>query len=209
MDDIDDGFRFVGAEAEVESASWLARNVIAKRRVAKTYRDRRLDDRIRRERTRAEAALLAAARRAGVPVPLVYDVDATDHVLRMERVRGPTLRQALEERPEEAAKWLADWGRQVGRLHAAGLVHGDLTSSNAIVAADRLVLIDFGLSHRSQDVEDHGVDLVLVERTLQSTHPTTSATWFGRFLQGYAETNPAAEQVERRMREIRGRARYV
>lgn len=209
MDDVNDDFRFVGAEAEVETSSWLARPVVAKRRVPKTYRDPRLDDRIRRERTRTEAALLAKARRAGVPVPVVYDVDHGEHTLRMQRIPGPTLRDVLKERPDEAARWLTQWGQHVGRLHTAGLVHGDLTSSNAIVHDDRLVLLDFGLAQRSAELEDHGVDLVLVERTLQSTHPTTADAWFRRFLDGYGRSNPDGDRVVKRMHEIRGRARYV
>lgn len=209
MDDVNDPFRFVGAEAEVESGRWLGRPTVAKRRRPKSYRDPRLDDRIRRERTRTEAALLAKARRAGVPVPVVYDVDRTDHTLRMERIRGPTLRDLLKDRPGEAARWLSAWGRHVGRLHTAGVVHGDLTSSNALVDGDRLVLVDFGLAQRSEDLEDHGVDLVLVQRTIQSTHPTTADAWFARFLDGYAEGNADADRVVKRMHDIRGRARYV
>lgn len=209
MDDVNDDFRFVGAEAEVESDNWLARPIVAKRRRPKAYRDRRLDDRIRRERTRTEAALLAKARRAGVPAPVVYDIDGANHTLRMQRIRGPTLRDVLRDRPDEAGRWLAEWGRHVGRLHAAGLVHGDLTSSNAIVADGRLVLVDFGLAERSGELEDHGVDLVLAQRTIQSTHPATADAWFRRFLDGYAETNADAESVVKRMHEIRGRARYV
>ncbi len=209
MDDVNDAFRFVGAEAEVESGRWLARDVVAKRRRPKSYRDRRLDDRIRGERTRTEAALMAKARRAGVPVPVIYDVDGADHTLRMQRIHGPTLREVLKDRPEEAARWLQEWGAHVGRLHTAGVVHGDLTSSNAIVHDDRLVLIDFGLAQRSGELEDHGVDLVLVQRTIQSTHPTTAEAWFERFLDGYTTTNQNAERVVERMHEIRGRARYV
>ena len=37
-------------------------------------------------------------------------------------------------------------GELVGRLHKGGLIHGDITTSNILVAEDsQLVLIDFGL----------------------------------------------------------------
>src|SRR3546814_1392952 len=45
------------------------------------FRSPALDERIRRQRTRAEAALLAEAGVTGVPVPRVIDVDLADAAL--------------------------------------------------------------------------------------------------------------------------------
>jgi TP53 regulating kinase-like protein len=183
--------------------------VVTKTRLAKRYRVPALDDRIRRERLRTEAALLSAARRAGVPVPLVLDVDTANHLLVLQRIAGPTLRQALAESPDRAADLLTTWGGWIGRLHEAGIVHGDLTTSNAIVGGDGIVLIDFGLAARSNDVEDRGVDLVLVQRTLESTHPSEAEAWFARVAAGYTDAVADGQHALDRMREIRGRARYV
>jgi Kae1-associated kinase Bud32 len=209
VDDVTGEVISVGAEAEVRADEWLGRAAVAKQRLPKRYRDARLDERLRRERIRTEAAVMALARQAGVAVPFVYDVDVASATLRIERVVGPTLRQALAQDEDGAPALLEAWGAAAGRLHAAGLVHGDLTTSNVIVRDGVPVLLDFGLSARSQDVEDHGTDLVLVERTLESTHPSRAAQWFGAFLEGYARTMPDADRVEARRREIRGRARYV
>ena len=199
----------VGAEAVLDPDTWHGRPVMRKRRVRKGYRDPALDERIRRERLRTEALVLAEARRAGVRVPIVYDVDTNEVSLVMERIAGPTLRELLATTPQKAGPVLVEWGRMIGRLHTAGLVHGDLTTSNVLVDERGPVLIDFGLSQRSPDVEDQGVDLVLVQRTLESSHPRDAVAWFDAVVLGYAETNPASDPVLRRMREIRGRARYA
>ncbi len=40
-------------------------------------------------------------------------------------------------------------GRLIGKLHAHGIVHGDLTTSNMIINPEgKIVLVDFGLGKR-------------------------------------------------------------
>jgi Kae1-associated kinase Bud32 len=204
----DDELIFLGAEAEVRRATFLGRATVRKRRLVKAYRHPDLDARIRRERTRAEAALLAEASAAGVRVPRVLDVDLDEAALQLEFVNGLTLRDALEKGTGDAAVFCRGFGEAVGRLHTAGLVHGDLTTSNVLLDGEGLVLVDFGLAQRSQDVEDQGVDLHLVERTFESTPPDRSEYW-RLFAQGYREAYPGAETALRRMDEIKARGRYV
>ncbi|HEX9816596.1 MAG TPA: serine/threonine protein kinase, partial [Candidatus Thermoplasmatota archaeon] len=100
------------------------------------------------------------------------------------------------------------FGVLVGALHRAGFIHGDLTTSNVHVDGDRTVLLDFGLAQRSREVEEQGVDLHLVERTFESSHPSIPGT-FDAFLDGYREGFPDARLVERRMNDIKARARYA
>ncbi|HLF16180.1 MAG TPA: KEOPS complex kinase/ATPase Bud32 [Candidatus Thermoplasmatota archaeon] len=204
--------RLRGAEANLEDAEWMGRQAVAKRRVAKGYRHPALDLRLRTDRTRDEAALLAAARQAGVPVPVVYDVDREGATLVLERVPGPTLRQALEADGDAVAlRRLATLGGLVARLHAAGITHGDLTTSNVLVPdpadADRLVLLDFGLGAASGDAEAQGVDLHLVEEALEATD-ARAARLFGAFLDDYRATFPGHAEATRRLEEIRERGRY-
>ncbi|MBJ7451374.1 MAG: phosphotransferase, partial [Blastococcus sp.] len=60
-----------------------------------------------------EAAVMAYARSAGLPVPEVFDVDGADLVL--ERVVGPTMTSALARRP-----WtMAAQARVLAGLHRA------------------------------------------------------------------------------------------
>lgn len=63
-------------------------------------------------------------------------------------------------------------GRLVKDVHEAGIIHGDLTTSNMIVNLDgHIVLIDFGLSYFKDSAEDRAVDLYVLERAFKSTHP--------------------------------------
>lgn len=199
---------YLGAEAEILRDSFLGGDVVAKRRRPKAYRHPALDARIRRDRTRLEAQILAEVRAAGVDAPAVLDVDVDDAALRLSPAGGRRLKDLLDEEPGRAPTLCRAFGRLVGRLHAAGYVHGDLTTSNVHAEGERLVLLDFGLAQRSADVEDQGVDLHLVERTFESTHAALAGA-FAAFLDGYRETFAPARLVERRMEEIKSRARYA
>ncbi len=74
------------AEGVLEPEEMLGRAALAKRRLVKPYRHPLLDARLRAERTRDEARLLLAARRAGVAVPLLYDADRGAATLLLERI---------------------------------------------------------------------------------------------------------------------------
>jgi Kae1-associated kinase Bud32 len=197
-----------GAEAVLTESTHLGHDAITKTRLVKGYRHPELDERIRRQRLRQEATLLQAARQAGVPTPAILGLDERQAVLHLRRLAGPTLAAHLLSRTPTTADHLRQWGRLIGRLHAHGLVHGDLTTSNAILERERLWLIDFGLGMRSQDVEDLGVDLLMAQKTLMSDHPARHEDDWGHVLAGYKETMPRAEGVLLRMDEIRRRARY-
>jgi N6-L-threonylcarbamoyladenine synthase/protein kinase Bud32 len=171
-----------------------------KTRVSKGYRVPGLDTRLIIERTRAEARLIAMARRAGVPTPLIRDVRADTIV--MERVKGTLLRDALEE------GYLEEAGKTAGRLHGAGIIHGDLTPSNIILREGRCVLIDFGLAYFSNEIESRGVDIHVLFQTLESTTdqyiPLKEA-----FSRGYCAAFPEADAVLEREQEIERRGRYL
>ena len=198
-----------GAEATLEPTVLLGRAVLAKRRIAKAYRHPSLDARLRAERTRDEAKLLLAARRAGVAVPLLYDADRATSTLALERIAGLTLQEQAERDDAAAlARRMTRLGRAVAGLHAAGLVHGDLTLRNVLVpdpARDGVVLVDFGLGGFTQESEPRGVDLHILEEALDAMRPD-AAVLFSSFLMGY--TWPGAAAALKRLDEIRERGRY-
>lgn len=201
-----------GAEATVEDAQWLGRPAVAKRRLVKPYRHPELDARLRDERTRDEANLLVAARHASVPVPIVYDVDRAQATITMSLVSGDALRTVLDaDDASVAAARLGHLGTVVARLHAGGVTHGDLTTSNIMVpqASDpaSLVLIDFGLGQATQEDEPRAVDLHLLEEALEATHDH-AAKLMDAFLETYLVEAVRADEVMRRLEGVRERGRY-
>ena len=150
-----------GAEATVDIDADGGR--VTKRRLPKTYRHPALDERLRGRRTRAEARLTHDARVAGVPTPVVLDVDSAESTLVFEYVGDTELRAGLTEaRVRSVASHLA-------RCHGAGLVHGDPTTRNVRVDEDRCYLIDFGLGYYSDDPEDYAMDLHVFGQALDGT----------------------------------------
>ena len=94
--------------------------------------------------TQKEFANLSRARQAGVRVPTPIAVER--NVLVMELVglvedRARRLAEVDVENPETAYTVVREYMR---RLHAAGLVHGDLSEYNMIIHDGELVVIDLG-----------------------------------------------------------------
>ena len=204
-----------GAEATLRRVDWWGFPALVKERDSKKYRPKALDERLRRERTRTEVRLLVDARRLGVRTPIIYDIDLAHHRLTLEEIPGPTLKQLLEDPalpPEELDRAVRSFGSALGRLHAGGVSHGDLTSSNVLFpsgAGGAPALLDLSMGSRSPGVEELGIDLHLVEEDLKALHPRAEAL-VREFLAGYDEGNPSgAKDVRQRAKAIKGRIRYA
>ena len=202
-----------GAEASLFLADWHGQKVIVKARLPKKYRPEQLDLTIRRYRTMHEPQLMHDAKRAGVPTPTIFMVDVENAVIVMEYIEGKQVKQLLEGAPEADRRTLCEKiGELTAKLHLHGLIHGDLTTSNMILAEDgRVFFVDFGLGDRSEELEAKGVDLHLLRRALQSTHFQIADECFNAFLKGYASVVgvDATQKVSGKVREIEKRGRYV
>ncbi len=152
--------------------------------------------------------LFGEARKLGVPVPIVYDVDLEENRIIMEFVEGPTVKEVIASGHDGVDKVCHQIGQLVARLHAGDLVHGDLTTSNMIFSGDRLYLVDFGLGEKTVEIEAKGVDLHLFREAFQSAH-SESFELFSSFLEGYREAFDGADKVIAKMREIEKRGRYL
>jgi len=202
-----------GAEANLYLEEWYGRKVIIKRRVPKRYRLQVLDERIRSLRTIREPQIIHRAKEAGVPTPTIYLVDVVGSTIVMEFVEGKQVKQVLDELAEEERRSLCQHiGELIGRLHKHRIIHGDLTTSNMILTPEgEIVLVDFGLSEISDELEDRGVDLHLMKRALESTHFKHAEECFRAVLEGYAKImgECLAEEVKAKIWEIERRGRYV
>jgi N6-L-threonylcarbamoyladenine synthase/protein kinase Bud32 len=98
-----------------------------------------------------------------------------------------------------------------GRLHAAGIMHGDLTTSNMILrdTDGGCVLIDFGLAQVTSEIEQRGVDIHVMFQTLTSTHPKEAGRFQAAFVKGYSAMFAGAHEVLEREKEIELRGRYL
>lgn len=190
----------VGVVRGAEAVVAVCGHSVVKKRIPKDYRITELDTKLRRERTRLEARIQSDARRAGVPTPIIEAVDAFS--ITMERIEGPSVNTVLDEALAE------DIGAMLCALHSAGIVHGDPTTRNMILSAERVYLIDFGLSSYDQSLEARGVDVHVFFQTLEATHDKFPALR-DAFLAGYAKKCSNAALILEKVNEIRERGRYL
>jgi len=196
-----------GAEAEIKRGSWNGREVVIKRRLVKGYRHPDLDLEIRKQRIRKEARLFREARKTGVPVPIIYDLDEYDTTLFIEYIPGERLMHAIEKGSPVDLKKV---GKYIGRLHKAGITHGDLTTSNIIYSerTDSYSFIDFSLGEKDATYESMGVDIHLMREALISVHDDPLEK-YENILSGYREGFKDAEKVIEKVEDIESRGRYL
>ncbi|NPA99943.1 MAG: Kae1-associated serine/threonine protein kinase [Crenarchaeota archaeon] len=205
-----------GAEAEIYLEEWMGLLTVLKRRIAKRYRRPELDKKIRKQRTVTEARIMIKARKIGVNVPRVLDIDLGEYSLRMEYIEGTNLRD-ITRKISDYEKYYEEAGIMVGKLHMSGIVHGDLALTNFIVSSRGLFLIDFGLSHeigrigdkRSINILARDVNVLL--RNLEANFGDKSSIMFEAFLRGYRAVigRELEHAILREIRRIRSMARYA
>lgn len=239
-----------GAEAHLYKTTSLNPSIPAalKIRPSKPYRHPILDRRLTRARIIQEARCLTKLIREGVSVPALLALDWEGHGgqeggwggawLMMEWIEGDVVRVVLEkweawmktntldQEQTEAQEarvrgLLRKMGAVIGALHKAGVIHGDLTTSNLMLrpfsdASDAdsesgslegdVVLIDFGLASQSVHDEDRAVDLYVLERAIASTHPRSEGLCEDLIL-GYRDSYKGAPSTLKRLEEVRMRGR--
>ncbi|MBD3397984.1 Kae1-associated serine/threonine protein kinase [Candidatus Micrarchaeota archaeon] len=182
------GLLMKGAEAVLVPDRFLGKKVLRKERRKKGYRIKEIDEKIRLGRTRREARLLHAAKLAEVSCPTVYEI-GPDYLV-IGRLRGRKLPGKGRE--------LEKAGEILGKLHAAGILHGDFTPYNILVSPSGLQVIDFGLGSFSKKVEGRADDVITMLRGIGEKE---------QFLKGYRKFQGAGEVIAR-IEKIEARARY-
>lgn len=187
-----------GAEADIYRFTAFGTEMVVKVRNPKAYRIAQIDESIRRARTRKEARIMVHAARIGARVPKVFALGTFSIYMEMIKGRNASL---LEEKEMASLGVLRSAGEALGMMHSAGIVHGDITPANIIVSENGICIIDFGLAEMSRSVEDMGVDLLLMERSV-------SKNGFKLFMEGYSDRNASSGNVIKRLEEIKRRGRY-
>ncbi|KAA8490738.1 EKC/KEOPS complex subunit BUD32 [Porphyridium purpureum] len=246
-----------GAEGRVVVTELLGRRVVCKYRFPKAYRHAELDARLNAKRLSQEVRLMLRARQLGIRTPLIYHVDARAHAIYMELLDAAhgwmpvkallVLFErdalALKSQQRDADQRVGDdsetrsdvdeIGTQLGSLaavlHAGGIIHGDLTTSNVMVRRRdptrasggqsagqdfEFAMIDFGLSHvcTKQGDEERAVDLYVLERAIESAHNKLAARLGRALMEAYASAWPREDaqrgaRVLRRLEDVRMRGR--
>lgn len=197
-----------GAEAVVYEGKWFDTECIVKERPSKGYRVKKLDDNLRQKRTKQEAKLLTEARRSGVNTPKVFEVEEAQ--IKVEKLDGEKVRDIISEVDQDKLIQLSKKiGSNIAKLHNSNIIHGDLTTSNILLVSNELYFIDFGLGFYSSSIEDKAVDLHLLFKILESTHPNYVDMMWSRVTEGYSETSNEEDKIFNKIKEIKKRGRYV
>ncbi len=183
-------------------------SLVMKERLAKAYRLPALDESLRKFRTRREAKVLGKLQEMNFPSPALRDFSDKRMSIVMDFVPGVKLRDVLEQR-EQVMDIGKEMGQRIAKLHAANIIHGDLTTSNMILheTLNEVHFIDFGLSFFSEKVEDKAVDLFLLDRALETTHAAKYQELFEAVIEGYCEGYDGADDVLARFEEVQLRGR--
>ena len=193
-----------GAEANL----YLEGGRLVKHRIKKGYRDRELDERLRRLRTQREAKLLENARRVGINVPRVFKADVRGNKIVMEYIEGRSLKDLVDDMADKEVESLAQKvGETISGLHDANIVHNDLTTSNMILSGGEVCFIDFGLGATSTRIEDKAMDLVVLKKSLSVAHTEKFKVIWAGIMESYQKTKQAKEIMDR-LKVIEKRVRY-
>lgn len=197
-----------GAEAEIYISEWRGRKIVIKRRIKKGYRIKEIDEKIREQRTKKEAFLMMSARKAGVSVPIIYDLRINDKEIFMQYIEGERLKDVIDEMDEKIQRKICgEIGISIANLHKNGIIHGDITTSNMIWMKNKLYLIDFGLGMKSREIEDRGVDLHLLMEAFKAAHKNKKL--FEWVVETYKKNFEEGEEVMKKVHEIARRGRYM
>lgn len=194
---------FKGAESNIYLTKWYNKKAISKIRIPKIYRQRMLDDDLRKRRTISESRMITLAKEFGLRTPYIYFVDPLRAEIVMEFISGIRASKVL------TSSICFDIGKFVSTLHSFNIIHGDVTPSNFIVNR-KITMIDMGLSFYSTRKEDKAMDIRLFKEILKSTYHSSYSEFFESFLDGYRSINSKElEKILKRIDEIDSRKRYA
>ena len=146
------------------------------------------DPEARRRLTR-EVANLQRVRHPGVARVLDAEIDSTEAFLVTELVAGQDLAARVRATgpldPAALAALAADLHAALAAVHAAEVLHRDLTPGNVMVTDHGAVLIDFGIAQAAEDARVTSTGLVagtpgyLAPELLAGAEPDEASDWWG------------------------------
>ncbi|KAJ3387655.1 TP53 regulating kinase [Lobulomyces angularis] len=168
-----------------------------------------------------ECRLLMKCKKMGINTPNLVLVDAKNYLIYMEFIEGQSLKSFVREKTLNSVlkpeyEYISEnVGLILAKLHDGNLIHGDLTTSNFLIKKNQssddsrgeFYIIDFGLSQISNLAEEKAVDLYVLERSFNSTHPDSDEL-FELILKSYFKNLKVGKQsVFAKFEEVRKRGR--
>jgi TP53 regulating kinase-like protein len=189
-----------GAEAKL----YRNKSILLKDRIKKSYRIKEIDEKLRKSRTRRESKILKKLEAINFPAPRLIETDRKEKI-EMDFIEGPKVRDILEKK--DYLKLSKEIGKKLALLHNNEIIHGDLTTSNMILAKE-VYFIDFGLSFFSNRFEDKAVDLHLFRQALESKHYKIWQKCFDACLKEYLKNAKDNEEILKRFQKVESRGRH-
>lgn len=178
---------------------------VTKSRLKKGYRHLSLDEKLRKSRTNAEAKIIGKINSL-VPAPKIIYKDEKSKEIEMEFIDGKKLSVHLDKL-ENYKAICTQIGKSLAKIHDAGIIHGDLTTSNLLLKDKKVYFIDFGLSFHSERIEDKAVDLHIIKEALQAKHPKINEVAFKEIIRGY-EISKNFDRTIAQLEKVEKRGRY-
>ncbi len=178
---------------------------LIKRRVKKRYRHNKIDEILRKKRTRLEARNIERISQ-DINVPKIIEVDEENKEITMEFIKGGRLSEVLNKFSlKKQERIIKEISGAISKMHNKNIIHGDLTTSNMILE-ENIYFIDFGLSFHSLKEEDKAVDLHLLKQALEAKHFKTWEKLWGIFIENYRPEKK--KSILDRLEKVEGRGRY-
>ena len=99
---------YQGAEAKICKSRYMGFDVVEKRRIRKSYRIPEIDSQLISYRTKEEAKLMIEARKNGISVPIIFDVDIENGFITMEYLKGKRIKDIfnnIKQRCSESGRF--------------------------------------------------------------------------------------------------------
>lgn len=183
-----------GAEAKVYETKVFGKQALVKRREAKGYRIRELDESLRRTRTRKEARAMFRAMEAGVSVPALLGLG--EFSIYMERLPGRLMKDT-----KIMGKIYPEIGIMLAKMHNSNIAHGDFTPANIMISGSVPYVIDFGLADITKSDEEKALDLLLMKRSIDKKN-------YSVLERAYSKNCKDARRIIRRLADVEKRGRY-
>ncbi len=195
-----------GAESVISQDEFLGISAMIKKRVNKSYRDKRLDERILSERMGREMRILAKGIESGINFPILLDYNSERKEIVLQKIEGTMFNAVLQNRDNLTTN-ISNLGHEIAKMHCSNISHGDLNLNNIIVSGDQIFILDPSLGSLSPGVEEFAIDVKMVNDFLAG-YRVGDKDLYEVFIESYKSDFQRWQEVLTVLKEMEVRKRY-